>query len=398
MVYPTPTLKSEELAVLSLIDELRGRLSDRVREPRRWSGGLRRVTFARAVQASNSIEGYNATLDDAVAAVDGEELLDADTETRLAIVGYRDAMTYVLQLAQDDGANVDETLIKSLHFMMLRHDLAKYPGRWRPGSIFVRREPAGEIVYEGPEHALVPRLIAEMLDELHECDAPVLVKAAMAHLNLVMIHPFKDGNGRMARCLQTLVLAKEQVVAPVFSSIEEYLGRNTQAYYDVLAEVGQGSWRPERDPRPWVRFCLTAHYRQARTTLRRTEETEELWRVCARLAEEHRLQERTVAGLIDAAIGLRLRNSSYRQTVEVGDGAEISDLTATRDLKHLVDAGLFEAVGERRGRYYIASNSLRREWAEIRNRRTPRDDDDPFRIVADAAALDAAARAAEQRT
>jgi hypothetical protein len=65
-----------------------------VREPNRWVGGLRRVTFARAVQGSNSIEGYNATLDDAVAAVDGEQLIDANSETALAVAGYRDAMTY----------------------------------------------------------------------------------------------------------------------------------------------------------------------------------------------------------------------------------------------------------------------------------------------------------------
>jgi Fic family protein len=50
----------------------------------------------------------------------------------------------------------------------------------------------------------------------------------MAHLNLVMIHPFRDGNGRMARCLQSVVLAREGVLSPVFMSVEEYLGRNTQ--------------------------------------------------------------------------------------------------------------------------------------------------------------------------
>jgi len=51
-------------------------------------------------------------------------------------------------------------------------------------------------------------------------------------------------------------------------SVEEYLGRNTQAYYDVLGEVGRGSWHPENDARPWIRFNLTAHLRQARTMLR----------------------------------------------------------------------------------------------------------------------------------
>lgn len=68
----------------------------------------------------------------------------------------------------------------------------------------------------------------------------------MAHLNLVMIHPFSDGNGRMARCLQTLVLAREGILEPEFSSIEEYLGRNTQDYYSVLAETSEGSWHPKK--------------------------------------------------------------------------------------------------------------------------------------------------------
>ena len=85
MVFHTPELSSDEVRVLAEIEKLRDDLRDRVGEPRRWVGGLRRVAFAKAVQGSNSIEGYNATLEDAVAAVDGDELLDADTDTRLAV-------------------------------------------------------------------------------------------------------------------------------------------------------------------------------------------------------------------------------------------------------------------------------------------------------------------------
>jgi len=62
----------------------------------------------------------------------------------------------------------------------------------------------------------------------------------MAHLNLTMIHPFSDGNGRMARCLQSLVLARGGKLSPEFLSIEEYLGRNTPSYYQVLSAVAQG--------------------------------------------------------------------------------------------------------------------------------------------------------------
>ncbi|HEV2791165.1 MAG TPA: Fic family protein, partial [Solirubrobacterales bacterium] len=233
MAYQVPSLRSDEQEVLGLIEQLRGQLHDRVAEPRRWNGSLRRLSFARAVQASNSIEGYDASLDDVVAAVDGEPTVGADNETEEALTGYRDAMTYVLQIADDETMAIDEGLLKGLHFMMLKHNLDKNPGRWRPGAIFVRRAATGETMYEGPPAAAVPGLISEMLEQLaEEDDQHVLVKAAMAHLNLVMIHPFSDGNGRMARCLQTLVLARDRIVAPVFSSIEEFLGRNTQTYYD----------------------------------------------------------------------------------------------------------------------------------------------------------------------
>ena len=67
-----------------MVDEFRAQMRHRVAEPRRWGGSLRRMALARAVQASNSIEGYNASLDDVVAAVDGETTLDASEETSLA--------------------------------------------------------------------------------------------------------------------------------------------------------------------------------------------------------------------------------------------------------------------------------------------------------------------------
>jgi hypothetical protein len=54
-------------------------------------------------------------------------------ETRLALDGYHDVMTYILQVARDQGARVDERLVKSLHFTMLRHRLDRRPGRWRAG-------------------------------------------------------------------------------------------------------------------------------------------------------------------------------------------------------------------------------------------------------------------------
>lgn len=172
-------------------------------EPRRGIGSVRRVLAARAIQGSNSIEGIHVSVEDALAAIEGEE-----------------------------------------------------------------REEAG----------LIPELIGELCADLEgDNESPVLVRGAMAHLNLVMIHPFRHGNGRMSRCLQTLVLSREQILAQELCSIEQYLGRNTDAYDQILADVGRGRWRPEGDALPWVRFCLTAHYVQAVSVLRRIRESERLW-------------------------------------------------------------------------------------------------------------------------
>lgn len=383
VVYRTPELQPIEIGVLEQIDSLRDQLTRYVNpEPRRWFGTLRRMAFARAVQASNSIEGYDASLDDVLAAVDDEPTLSADEKTRLALAGYRDAMTYALQVAADPTAQVDEGLLKSLHFMMLKHRLDKSPGRWRPGEIFVVGETTGQQVYEGPPFELVPALVGATIKELESSDAPVLVRAAMAHLNLVMVHPFRDGNGRMARALHTLVLAREQIMAPVFSSIEEYLGRNTERYYDLLGEVGQGSWNPHNDARPWLRFCLTAHYHQARTQLRRIEETERLYQACAGLADAYDLPERTAGALVEAAYGFRITHASYKAIVEVTAGEEVSSLTTSRDLRAMVEARLIKPIGQTSGRYYLGEPVLLTQHRRIVARRAPRETSDPFALAA----------------
>ncbi|MGH3900467.1 MAG: Fic family protein [Pseudonocardiaceae bacterium] len=378
-----PELGEAELCVLALIEDLKTRLRHQLHDPRRWAGSLRRVSLARAIQGSNSIEGYEAGLDDAVDVAAGEEPLDVNEETGLALRGYRDAMTYVLQMAEDEGGfSYSSQLLKSLHFMMTSHSLTNRPGRWRAGSIYVRNDEKGEVVYEGPDVDHVPTLIEELVVNLNEEQGPrgPIIKAAMAHLNLVMIHPFRDGNGRMSRCLQSLVLAQDGVPSPVFMSIEEYLGRNTQGYYDALAHVGGGVWQPERDTRPWIRHILTAHLRQARTMLRRVNESERMWSELERIVSTRRLPERTIMALFDATIGLRIRNATYRSYFEDAPG-EITEVTASRDLKQLVDADLLEPRGGRRGRYYIARPelvSIRRTVISMRNKR---DDSDPFAAI-----------------
>jgi Fic family protein len=182
----------------------------------------------------------------------------------------------------------------------------------------------------------------------------------------------------MARCLQSLVLARGKILSPVFMSVEEYLGRNTQAYYDVLAEVGQGAWHPENDARPWLRFLLTAHLRQARTMLIRIRETERLWVDLERLAGQQGLPERVLPLLHDAAMGLRVRNATYRAILEQSGEEPITEQTASRDFQRLVAAELLIPGGEKRGRSYVGGPDLKELRRAIVEARDPRDNSDPF--------------------
>jgi Fic family protein len=381
VIYATPALTDADRVVLEQIEDLRKKLRFFLHEPRRWYGSLRRATLARAVQGSNSIEGYHASVEDVVAVMEGDEPLHADAETRRAIEGYRDAMTYVLRLgASPPMPPLDESLVKALHFMMIKYDLTKNPGQWRPGAIWVQNQD-GQVIYEAPDREELEPLVAELLDTINADSGEPIVRAAMAHLNLALVHPFSDGNGRMARCVQSWVLAGEGLLSPEFLSIEEYLGRNTAAYYEVLTTVAHGSWSPSRDARPWLRFCLTAHYRQARTVLRRIEETEALWDRCDQLARRHKLPDRTVGPLCDAARGWQLRRSLYVKSVLSSVGEQITGATATRDLGAMTKAGLLTPVGEKRGRSYQPTDELREAWHSIRQSRPKRATDDPYDLV-----------------
>jgi len=380
MLFRVPDIDAQETAVLGQIEQLKADLRMQLNEPRRWPGALRRQAFARNIQGSNSIEGYEADLEDVAAIASYEEPLDADTETRLALGGYRNAMTYVIQLADEPEFSYTTQLLKSLHFMMTSHDLTKRPGRWRVGAVYVRKETTGEIIHEGVTVEQVAGLMEDMCVVLNrDPELDPIVRAAMAHLNLVMIHPYKDGNGRMGRCLQSLVLAQHGTLSPVFMSIEEYLGHNTPEYYQVLGEVGGGSWQPDRDTRPWLRFALVAHLRQARTLQRRVREGERIWLEIERLFAVHGLPERSISAVFDVATGFGLRNATYRALVRESSGEEITEGTASRDLKELVTSGLFVAKGEKRGRTYGAGSPLRAIREEARQTRgLARDDLDPF--------------------
>lgn len=374
MLYAIPPLQDTDRAVVAEIEAMRKKLKIHLAEPRQWKGQLRRNLAARAIAGSNTIEGYAASVDDVEDILAGELPIDTGESVAAEIEGYRQAMSHIQRLgtATPDFA-YSKGLLNALHFMMQGHHPMKQPGWWRTGPVYVTSaDEPGTVAYTAPDADAVPKLTGELVRWLNEgdLDVPALVRAAMAHVNLVSIHPWADGNGRMSRALQTLVLAREGILSPEFSSIEEWLGRprNTHRYYDQLADLG-ATWEPWRDAMPWVRFCLRAHHQQAQTVERRINTTAAVWSRIEEELERRHLPDRMMYALYPVAMGHRTRRAVYQKD------AELSEQQALRDIRDLVRSGWLEPRGEAQARYYVEGTGfpadIRRIATQPRRMRDP---------------------------
>ena len=352
MLYATPALTAELREQLEQLDLLRRSLGRQVGGAGLWLGTLRRLVRASSVESSTSIEGFHVPMDEAVAIVGGEESPRPDDEDRMAVAAYARAMEHVGVMADDPGFRWFDRVILDLHFdaCYFQHD--KTPGRWRSGPIGVTAGD-GRLIYEAPDAEQVPSLMAEVVDwlEREDLESHVVVRAAMAHLHLVSVHPFLDGNGRISRIVQSFVLAREGLLSPEFGSIEEYLGQHTPDYYRVLQTVQDGRYQPERDATPWIEFCLGAHLAQARRRLDQVEEAAARWSFLEQIVERRGWPDRFVIALEQSLIGATDRS---RYSEEAG----ISTASASNDFRRLVDAGLISLQGRGRSTRYRASDGL----------------------------------------
>jgi Fic family protein len=359
MIYATPVIAPALRQRLDELAELRAALGNEVKTRSRWMGSLRREVRASSIESSTSIEGFSVSPEEALALVNDRDVADRGQEDRQAVACYARAMDHVGTMGVDPSFRWVDRVILDLHFdaCCFQHD--KDPGLWRTGPIGVTAAD-GSLEYEGPDGERVVELMGEVVDWLAAGDpgVDVVVRAAMAHLHVVSIHPFRDGNGRVARIVQSLVLAREGLTAPEFFSIEEYLGGHTQGYYAALREAQGGSYRPDRDASGWVSFCVGAHLVQARQRLAQIEDAAARWASLEELVEARKWPDRLTIALEQSLVGGTDR-SRY------GEEADVSPATASADFRRLLDAELVEQRGRGRSTKYLASERLRNRGARI---------------------------------
>ena len=354
MIYATPSPDADLRRRLADIAALHSRIALNSPGSAPWSAPLRRQARIAAARSSVSIEGFDVAFSTAAGIATGLAVDRGDAEAQ-AYAAYAHAMHHVEVLADDPAFRWLDRVVLDLHFDVCAFQPAARPGRWRTTAVAVTAPGGMGLAYVGPSADTVPALLDEVIDWLagsEDAMNPIII-AAMAHLHLVSIHPFRDGNGRLARVAQALVLARGTGLPAELCSIEGSLAANTAGYYAALTAVQGGRYQPDRDARSWIDFCLTAHLQQAADRVRLIERAAIRWAALEQLVEQRGWPDRLVGALERAIDGGLDRMSYVRET-------EISIATAAADLRRLVDAGLVTQHGRTRNTTYRASAELQR--------------------------------------
>ena len=252
----------------------------------------------------------------------------------MALSCYGRAMDHVGVMASDPAFRWLDRVILDLHFDACYFQRDKEPGLYRTRGIEVTSPTGGPPAFVGPPHEDVPGLVDEVVDWLHDgdTDAHAVVRAAMAHLHLVSVHPFRDGNGRIARIVQSLVLAREGLLAP--SSVPS---RSTSVAIPTRTtrrcrRCRAAATSPSATRAPGFASAFAPTSTKPRSGSTRSPRPAQRWAILEELVERRGWPDRLV---------IALEQSLFRGTdrASYAEEADVSPATASADLRRLQDAG-----------------------------------------------------------
>lgn len=225
-------------------------------------------------------------------------------------------------------------------------------GAWRTaegGPMQVVSGPIGRerVHYEAPVSERLDGEMARFLDWFETATPDPVVKAGIAHLWFVTIHPFDDGNGRIARAIADLALARAEGTAQRFYSMSAQIRIERKAYYDMLESTQKG----DLDITPWLSWfigCLDRAFDGAETILASVMRKARFWEAAAGQPLNER-QRKVINRLLDGFEG-KLTNAKWAAITKA------SSDTALRDINDLVQRGILvkDPAGGRSTSYSLA--------------------------------------------
>ena len=248
---PPLTLTPALLNRVAAIAEALGRWS--ARQDALPSPRLRRENRIHTIQASLAIEQNSLSLEQVTALFDGQRVLGPARD----IQEVRNAISAYDALPRWDPANRQHLL--EAHGLLLA-GLIEAPGRFRSGGVGIYR--GDQLVHMAPPAARVPGLVADLLAWLAASTWHPLLVSCVAHYELEFIHPFADGNGRLGRLWQTLILSRWNPLL-AWLPIEAVIRSRQQGYYESLGQADQLG-----DLEPFVTYQLEAIHDALRSEIK----------------------------------------------------------------------------------------------------------------------------------
>lgn len=238
---PPLTLTPAMLALVADISEQVGRLS--ARHEAALTPQLRRGNRIRSIQASLAIENNSLSIEQVTAVLEGRRVLGLPREiqeVRNAFAAY-EAMPGWRPDSRSD--------LLAAHGLLLQA-LIDDAGHFRQGGVGIYR--GEQLLHMAPPASRVPQLVDDLLDWLGRCELHPLIASCVFHYEFEFIHPFADGNGRMGRLWQTLILSHWRPVL-AWLPVESVIREQQDAYYTALSAADRLA-----EATPFVEFMLQA--------------------------------------------------------------------------------------------------------------------------------------------
>lgn len=304
--------------------------------------------LVRSVHYGTHIEGNELDLSQAEKVVMGQHVIARERDIQ-EVLNYRKVIEFIGEEGIDNGQKlITDDLMAHLHKLTVAKLLPEETsGVYRKTQVVIRSSVTGEIVFRPPSPQEVGYQMADLVAFLNSPESkemhPVL-RSGTVHYEFVRIHPFVDGNGRVARALSTLLLFQEGYDIRRFFSLEEYFDSDAARYYESLQSVEK-----EHVLTTWLEYFTEG----LAVELNKIKEKVEHVSVDSQLKERLGgrpllLSERQLEIIEYIQKAGYLQNQAFKSLFPM-----ISEDSVLLDLKALMKAGIIKKTGSTKGAKYV---------------------------------------------
>lgn len=312
---------------------------------------LRRQAILRMAHTSTSIEGNKLAQFEVGKVLDGKSVRASQKDV-LEVENYYKALQIIDEMSKAKHDITPEEVLK-LHKVVINGlvDTEKV-GNFRPADVYVIDDLGGgkeKLRFKAPDAKEVPDMISNLLNWLKESKKQgvhPIIRAAILHLQFVTIHPFTDGNGRVARLLTQLQLYREGWDFRKILVLEDYYNRDRLAYYNAENFAQGASYDEGMDYSTWLEYFTTGFLVEARKALEQIQSIG--------FGQVSKRSEQIFLDASEIKIMDFLTTNSRITSDDVVDILGLSKRSVQLKLKVLGDKGLIKSQGKGPSTYYIA--------------------------------------------